>query len=174
MEVYKECEICVVGLAMNDYYAGWNKRGHFWKLYLVNIKIKVFLPRLLLLPTFLAEFCASQRRTGEELYQEVERLMAEALTTAPQARLVLEWSMSAMQEKPVNKNHASCTIDGTLEDEEIFQDWYADLLKSTGVVAGQGAANGASLNNVQVLTDIAIGVDNSAGQAVGQAMNHHQ
>ena len=81
---------------MNGYYAGLNKRGKFWKLSLVNTKTKVFLPRLLLLPTFLAEFCASQQRTGGELYQEVERLIAEGLATAPQARLVLEWSMAAI------------------------------------------------------------------------------
>ena len=49
--------------------------------------------------------------------------MAEGLATAPQARLVLEWSMVAMQEKPANTSHVSCIIDGTLEDEEIFQDW---------------------------------------------------
>ena len=81
---------------MNDYYAGLNKIGQFWKLSLANTKTKVFLLRLLLLPTFLAEFCASQRRMGEELYQEVERLIAEGLVTTPQARLALEWSMAAM------------------------------------------------------------------------------
>ena len=100
--------------------------------------------------------------------------MAEGLVAAPQAKLALEWSMAAMQEKPANTSHGSCTIDGTLENEEIFQDWCADSLESTGVVAVQGAANGASLNNVQVLTDIAIGVGNSVGQAVGQAMDLHQ
>ena len=57
---------------------------------------------------------------GEELYQEVEQLIAEGLATAPQARLVLEWSMAAMQEKPTNTSYVSCNIDGTLEDEEIF------------------------------------------------------
>ena len=169
---YKECKICTDGDAMVAYYADGSKDGSFWQVGQADAKEKVWLPRLVLLPTILGEYCAQKRREGKDLYEEVSRMVCEGTIMAAEAKLVQQWSLAVMQTATANKSPVCCEIDGILEDEHIFETWCADTLEMNfgSLSKNLGASGVIGHDQMQMMQALGSSMGQSMGQYMGQSV----
>jgi len=102
--------------------------GEYWipsQMVLAASVITKHLPRLLCLPTVLVKFCAEKALTGEDLFNEVGRLIGEQTTTPGYAELALHWCLAAMQLEPNKTSQGLVAFDmtGAMCSDQTFQSW---------------------------------------------------
>ncbi len=108
LHAWKELKFCKDGLAMATERSADALPPPFWIPANSNNKdmVTVWLPRMLNLSKELVLFCLERARTGEDIHEELGRLIGEGIITKTQSKMARHWCLVAMQLAP-NKQLAA-------------------------------------------------------------------
>jgi hypothetical protein len=131
---WEEVEVCVDPQEASSWYSAHGNQDVCWFPGDLATKVRMKIPRMLLLPTVLAKFVLSKDKcTPFQLYEESKRLMLNGVLDESLLDLVTEWCIAVGQTKNVTTVSPALTMEylpAPVRDPH-FGPWKNMLLKAT-------------------------------------------